>query len=470
MLVALRAVLDSAARAAPDVANTDRALAELEACPGLPPGFVRALRAERWPECAEHLAAPLLRRPPGGLDPSVRETLRGLLVASRIARWDPRVTPIQSDATPKNLDHFVTGTLSPTLERMQRELHALEEDVLALAPGSYGRARAQVALSSAWLKAQTAYRRAPIPAAIKVDYDQRTAYYTFVDAVSRALTNSARGRHAAALQAMSAHGVTHEDSVIEWLSALWNDATFWQYLALPPSADGAKPGVAGDAPVVASQGSPWVVGHVVPLAAARDLTFWSERSRGLPWPHRQALTTWLATPEGQAAPSAPALHLELARRQLQLALLYRLRQPLERALLELDSSTPGAEADLLRALATTLLSLPETPQGWLEAPHDAPIDTTPLDALLDRTPRLPEPLLPLALYDQLLFQRHSAQGQRYFELGVVARGLAETTPRSPYTSCIRRLSVSCQVGSGMFRKPDTAPPRPDCSCPLWPWR
>src|SRR5262249_8920721 len=67
-----------------DAIARDRELAELESCAGLPAGFVRALRADLLPACAEPLAAPVLLHPPAGISAELFEALRGLALANRI--------------------------------------------------------------------------------------------------------------------------------------------------------------------------------------------------------------------------------------------------------------------------------------------------------------------------------------------------------------------------------------------------
>src|SRR5688572_17931010 len=65
----------------------DAALACLETAPELPPGLVRALRAELGPEaCADALVTPALESPPKGMSRDLESLMLGLVVSARLSR------------------------------------------------------------------------------------------------------------------------------------------------------------------------------------------------------------------------------------------------------------------------------------------------------------------------------------------------------------------------------------------------
>ncbi len=118
-----------------DPAKRDAQLAGLERCPGvppeqaLPPGFLRALRADLAPlECADALADPALRKPEAGTSPLVGHTLAGLSLAARISRT-PR--PMPKLAPPFTKDRVLAHTQALIKDWYVEQARIVEEISLA---------------------------------------------------------------------------------------------------------------------------------------------------------------------------------------------------------------------------------------------------------------------------------------------------------------------------------------------------
>src|SRR5262249_44694723 len=136
--------------------SLDQALLRLEGCPEFPKGFIRALRADALQECADALAGPVLATP--DLDADTRSTLAGLAAAARIDRWRPRVARFAGPQTVAGIRTFAVQTVQSDVERLLQEIVGLEAQLGALPARSYGRARALVAISGAWMRASNAFR------------------------------------------------------------------------------------------------------------------------------------------------------------------------------------------------------------------------------------------------------------------------------------------------------------------------
>ena len=155
------AALDGAL-AVTEVEKRDAALADLEACAGLPAGVARALRAELLPmECGEALAEPFLKAPPAGMNGLVYHALLGQAVASRLSRaaHDPPQLALPHDR--QRVLEFVKGPMRAWFEEQSR---AIEEVSAAAAELPYdGKGIAAIEAGIADLRLVEAVRSAPIP-------------------------------------------------------------------------------------------------------------------------------------------------------------------------------------------------------------------------------------------------------------------------------------------------------------------
>ncbi len=171
--------LDKAlSEAAPD--KRDAQLTALENCAGLPPGVVRALRAELAPlECGDVLVESLVNKPPTGIDGPTYATLRGLATAARIARTGnspPKMAPPFDRA---KVEEFVGGPMKEWITAQALAIEELSKEGLKLS--SYARGVAAIEAGMAELRIVEAVRGAPVPAEIAKDPERANIYYAQLD-------------------------------------------------------------------------------------------------------------------------------------------------------------------------------------------------------------------------------------------------------------------------------------------------
>lgn len=202
----------------------DAALACLEAAPELPPGTVRALRAELAPVvCGDALVAPLLEAPPQGLPREIESAMLGLVVSARLARLlsePPAPTP---PVTRDGFRSFFAETLTPWVLSQAAAIERLSLDGSRLT--GYGRGIAAIAAGNADLRFVEMVREVPLPDEMKADKDVRDAYYGALDAALE--PRKVRGRDAAlvGLRAFAEIGAFHDPRVTrarELLAKLWS--------------------------------------------------------------------------------------------------------------------------------------------------------------------------------------------------------------------------------------------------------
>lgn len=193
-------------------AERDAALACVEASPELPPGLVRALRAELGPDaCADALVTPLLESPPKGMTQDLESVMLGLVVSARLSRLltnPPRPEP------PVTKDRFRTFFAEVLTPWVLSQAAAVEKLSLAGARlGGYGRGVAAIAAGNADLRFVEMVREVPLPDEMKADKQVESAYYGALDEALE--PRKARGRDAAlvGLRAFAELGAVHDRRV-----------------------------------------------------------------------------------------------------------------------------------------------------------------------------------------------------------------------------------------------------------------
>lgn len=202
------AALDAAVQGADD-AQVDELLAGAEACTGLEPGIVRAIRIELAPaECGDVLAEPFLKTKPAGLSGAVQHTLVGQAIAARLSRTVGTPPKLTAPFDKKRVLDFTKNTLFPWFDQQRAAVAALSGQGRNLA--SYG--KGLVALSSGWayLRLVEVVREAPIPDEFRRDPEIANAYFAAVD--EKLEPTKANGRDGAlvGLGMMAQGGVLHD--------------------------------------------------------------------------------------------------------------------------------------------------------------------------------------------------------------------------------------------------------------------
>jgi hypothetical protein len=190
----------------------DAAFACVEANADLPPGLVRALRAELGPvACADALVTPLLESPPKGMNRDLESVMLGLVVSARLSRLladPPRPEP---PVTKERFRAFFAEVLTPWV---LSQAAAVEKLSLAGARLSgYGRGVAAIAAGNADLRFVEMVREVPLPDEMKADKAVESAYYAALDEALE--PRKARGRDAAlvGLRAFAELGAVHDPRV-----------------------------------------------------------------------------------------------------------------------------------------------------------------------------------------------------------------------------------------------------------------
>jgi hypothetical protein len=205
-------------------AARDTALACLESTAVLPPGLVRALRAELGPEaCADALVTPLVEAPPKGLTRDTESLLLGLVVSARLARLLAAPPKPEPPVTKERFGAFFADVLTPWVLSQAAAIEKLSLTGSRLA--GYGRGVAAIAAGNADLRFVDMVRAVPLPDEMKADKEVENAYYGALDAALE--PRKIRGRDAAlvGLRAFADVGVLRDERVDrarDLLTKLWS--------------------------------------------------------------------------------------------------------------------------------------------------------------------------------------------------------------------------------------------------------
>jgi hypothetical protein len=170
----------------------DGLLVSLETCAGLPPGLVRALRADLAPtSCGDAIVEPLLARPVKGMSNAVLQTLTGQALAGRLSRMGADLPPFQKPFERKRVLEHIKG---PIAKWLLAQSGAIEETAAAGAKlSSYGRALVAVEAGMADMRLVESARALPLPT--EFDEELRNIYYGALDEALE--PRKVRGRDAA---------------------------------------------------------------------------------------------------------------------------------------------------------------------------------------------------------------------------------------------------------------------------------
>jgi hypothetical protein len=361
----------------------DAALACVEAAPDLPPGLVRALRAELGPEaCADALVTPALESPPKGMSRDLENVMLGLVVSARLSRLLAEPPRPEPPVTKERFRTFFAEVLTPWV---LSQAAAVEKLSLAGARlTGYGRGLAAIAAGNADLRFVEMVRAVPLPDEMKADKQVESAYYGALDEALE--PRKARGRDAAlvGLRAFAELGAVRDVRVARargLLAELYSGSRVdaLDRLLLPElePADRTR--------------SELLLASALPTYYANELhqdtdvvdakVVRAYLERGLPAKLRAKL---------DAPATAPALRLLLARAALDSGVTYFRARDFQRAhsLLEGEKLDDGGRA--LAAVAKALSSGPEdTASLMLKGPFlTGSVDVSALDAEAKKKGRL----------------------------------------------------------------------------------
>ncbi|EYF08820.1 hypothetical protein [Chondromyces apiculatus] len=295
------AALD-AALAEADPAQRDARLAGLEACAGIEPGLVRALRADLAPTaCADAIDASVLAKPPAGLRGDMHQVLLGQTLAARLARTaqqPPKMAP------PYDKERVLAFTKGPLLAWLTDQARAIEDlGRLGVELRLYARGLVAVEAGMADLRLVEAVRAAPLPDGMAKDEEARNVYYGTLDQLLDPWKSRGRDAALVGLREMAMVGILHDarvDASRAMLSRLYGGRRIdaLDTLMVPP-LPAASP--ASTEERLAATLPTFYAGRLLPAeAVTRPGTLRALLARGVPMQQRAALHELGLTPEGRA--------------------------------------------------------------------------------------------------------------------------------------------------------------------------
>ncbi len=172
----------------------DALLSCLESDSSLPPGLVRALRAELAPlGCADVLAMPFLepRRPE--LERSVEDTLIALASGGRLARLVQKAPELSAPFDKAHFMEFFQTTLKPWIVTQAQAIRQLSLSAAQLS--TYAKGVVAIEAGLADMRFVSVVRQVALPKEMNDDAEVREAYYGALDEALE--PRKARGRDAA---------------------------------------------------------------------------------------------------------------------------------------------------------------------------------------------------------------------------------------------------------------------------------
>jgi hypothetical protein len=201
-----------AALSATDAASRDAQLVDLEACPALPVGAVRALRAELAPiACADALVAPALASPPRTLETRVEHAMLGLAVAGRLSRTVASVPQLDPPFDKERVLKFIQKNVAPWLNDELSSIDDLRQQGGKLQ--GYGRAVAALEAGLAMLRMVDAVRKIPVAEHIASDVELKAVYEAALEQKLDPLKDRGRDLTLIGLGELAALGVLHDERV-----------------------------------------------------------------------------------------------------------------------------------------------------------------------------------------------------------------------------------------------------------------
>ncbi|HEY0467939.1 MAG TPA: hypothetical protein VGC79_27255, partial [Polyangiaceae bacterium] len=187
----------------------------------LPPGLIRALRAELAPlGCADVIALPFLepRRPE--LERSIEDVLIALASAGRLARLVQQAPELSAPFDKPHFMDFFQRTLKPWIVTQAQAIHELSRSAAQLS--AYARGVVAIEAGLADMRFVSVVRRVALPKEMNDDAEVREAYYAALDEALE--PRKARGRDAAlvGLRELSSVGIL-VDARVERARALLSE-------------------------------------------------------------------------------------------------------------------------------------------------------------------------------------------------------------------------------------------------------
>jgi hypothetical protein len=184
----------------------DALLACLESDSSLPPGLLRALRAELAPlGCADVIALPYLdpRRPE--LSRSIEDVLIALASSGRLARLVQKAPELSAPFDKPHFMDFFQSTLKPWIVTQAQAIHELSLPATRLS--AYGKGVIAIEAGLADMRFVSVVRKVALPKEMNDDAEVREAYYAALDEALE--PRKARGRDAAlvGLREFSSEGI-----------------------------------------------------------------------------------------------------------------------------------------------------------------------------------------------------------------------------------------------------------------------
>ena len=382
-----------AALANADAGKRDAMLAGLEACPGLPVGLIRGLRAELAPhECADAIVEPVLKAPPTNIKKPAYFALLGQALAARLARTATTPPTMTAPFERKRVQEFLKG---PMLVWMTDQARLIEEigKIGAELP-FYARGVVAVEAGMADMRVVEVVRGAPVPKEIGDDEELRNVYYGQLD--QQLEPRKDRGRDAAlvGLRDFATAGViksSRVDKARALLSKLYGgrriDALDALLLpALPPASPSSlEERLAAKLPT-------FTAGFLLdPKAATKPGTLRMLLEQGLPVQQRPAL-------QDPALP--PEIHAMHARAHIELGRLYWRASDFDRVI-ALTSRSKGERSSEVSLLLATAIALGDGPEDAAEMMRKAPLQNIGIGrvAALDAAAKQGGPNAGLATYN-----------------------------------------------------------------------
>ncbi len=195
-----------------DAEERDALLQNVDGCGSLPPGFVRALRAELAPvECGDLIVEPLLASPPAGLEPSLRDTLMGLAYAARAARLVREPPKLAPPFGKERVNQFVSGPLRQWIEGQAKAIYSVSLHGSNLE--GYGKGLVAVEAGLADLRFVEVARNAPVPDEMAKDAELKEAYLAALEQALEPRKNRGRDAALVGLKKLADEGVIDDPRV-----------------------------------------------------------------------------------------------------------------------------------------------------------------------------------------------------------------------------------------------------------------
>ena len=172
----------------------DAQLACLESDTSLPPGILRALRAEFAPlGCADLIALPYLEPRRAELDRSIEDALIALASAGRLARLVQKAPELSAPFDKPHFMEFFQSTLKPWIVTQAQAIHELSLSASHLTQYAKGVVAIEAGLAD--MRFVSVVRQVALPKEMNDDAEVRDAYYAALDEALE--PRKARGRDAA---------------------------------------------------------------------------------------------------------------------------------------------------------------------------------------------------------------------------------------------------------------------------------